>query len=249
MLCEPARAMRCCVSFRHARVRPIGMPERPQNGPEDIPRLICELCRQFYDLGWVSGTGGGISIRGSEGIYIASSGVQKERLAPEDIYLLDGDELETCRVLRAPADQALKVSECQPLFFNAYRLRGAGAVLHSHSIWSVLAARIASPDGSAGVIAFEGLEMQKGLRGKGCFDRVEIPIIANTAREAQLTESMADAMVRHPDVDAVVVAGHGVYVWGPDWIRAKTQAECLDFVFRAVVESHRLGLPICERSS
>ncbi|KAJ2580408.1 Methylthioribulose-1-phosphate dehydratase, partial [Coemansia sp. RSA 1804] len=25
--------------------------------------LIPELCRQFYQLGWVTGTGGGISIR------------------------------------------------------------------------------------------------------------------------------------------------------------------------------------------
>ena len=249
MLCEPSRAMRWIASFGSVRARLIGMPERPQNGREDIPRLICELCRQFYDLGWVSGTGGGISIRGPEGIYMAPSGVQKERLAPRDIYLIDGEDLAACRVLRAPEDASLKLSECQPLFFNAFRARDAGAVLHSHSIWAVLAARLASPSGSAGVIAVEGLEMQKGLRGKGCFDRVEIPVIPNTAREAQLTESMAEAMARHPDVDAVVVAGHGAYVWGSDWIRAKTQAECLDFLFRAVVESHRLGLPICERSS
>jgi len=31
---------------------------------EDHPRqLIPELCRQFYAKGWVTGTGGGISIR------------------------------------------------------------------------------------------------------------------------------------------------------------------------------------------
>ena len=31
---------------------------------QDHPRkLIPELLRQFYDLGWVTGTGGGISIR------------------------------------------------------------------------------------------------------------------------------------------------------------------------------------------
>lgn len=209
----------------------------------NTPQLICELCRQFYGLGWVSGTGGGISIRDDEGIHMAPSGVQKERIAPEDVYLLDAAELERCRVLRPPADPALKISECQPLFYNAYRLRGAGAVIHSHSIWAVLAARLASPRGEAGVFASEGLEMQKGLRGKGCFDRVEVPIIANTPREAALTDSMAEAMQRHPDVDAVIVAGHGVYVWGSTWVSAKTQAECYDYLFRAAVEAHRLGLP------
>jgi methylthioribulose-1-phosphate dehydratase len=207
----------------------------------DIPQLVCELCRQFYTLGWVSGTGGGISIRGAEGIYMAQSGVQKERLSPADVFLLE-DELHTCRVRRAPADPALKISECQPLFYNAFRLRDAGAVIHSHSVWAVLAARLAQARGHADVFVSEGLEMQKGLRDKGCFDRVQVPIIANTPREAELSSSMADAITAHPDVDAVIVQGHGVYVWGRDWVQAKTQAECLDFLMRAAVESHRLGL-------
>jgi ribulose-5-phosphate 4-epimerase/fuculose-1-phosphate aldolase len=119
-------------------------------------------------------------------------------------------------------------------------MRGAGAVIHSHSVWAVLAARLFSPQGEAGRFVTQGLEMQKGLRGKGCFDEVAIPIIANTPREAELTESMAAAMDAHPDVDAVIVAGHGVYVWGRDWVQAKTQAECLDYLFRAAVETRRI---------
>ena len=35
---------------------------------------------------------------------MAPSGVQKERLQPEDMYLLDGHELDEVKVLRAPAD-------------------------------------------------------------------------------------------------------------------------------------------------
>ncbi|KAH9471128.1 hypothetical protein Pst134EA_005037 [Puccinia striiformis f. sp. tritici] len=31
--------------------------------PMHPANLICELCRNFYQLGWVTGTGGGISIR------------------------------------------------------------------------------------------------------------------------------------------------------------------------------------------
>lgn len=206
--------------------------------------LICELCRQFYDLGWVSGTGGGISIRDQRGVWIAPSGVQKERIAPEDVFLLADGVWDRVEVLEAPADPSLRISECQPLFFNAFATRDAGAVIHSHSIWAVLAARLASPDGSPGVFRTRDLEMQKGLRGLGCFDELRVPIIANTPREAQLRDSMADAMREHPDVDAVIVAGHGVYVWGRDWVHAKTQAECLDYLMRAAVESHRLGLPL-----
>lgn len=207
----------------------------------DLAELVCELCRQFYGLGWVSGTGGGISIAGPDGIYMAPSAVQKERIRPSDVFVLDADVRGGCKVVRAPADATLKISECQPLFFNAYRERGAGACLHSHSMWPVLAARVQVPSGR-GVLSLSGYEMLKGLRGKSNRDEVRIPVIPNTAREAELTESMAIAMREHPDVDAVIVAGHGIYVWGRSWIEAKTQAECLDWLARAVVEGHRLGI-------
>ena len=211
---------------------------------ESIPELICELCRQFYGLGWVSGTGGGISIRGPEGIYIAPSGVQKERLRPADIFLLDHARLDDAHVVCPPADPRLKISECRPLFYNAFQLRGAGAVIHSHSLWAVLAARLSSPLGEPAEFVCQGLEMQKGLRGLGCFDTLRVPIIANTPREAELTATMAAAMQAYPDVDAVLVAGHGVYVWGETWAQAKTQAECYDYLFRAAVEAGRLGLSL-----
>ena len=44
---------------------------------DEHPRkLIPKLCRQMYKLGWVTGTGGGMSIRmNNQEIYIAPSGV------------------------------------------------------------------------------------------------------------------------------------------------------------------------------
>ena len=159
---------------------------------------------------------------------------------------MDGHELDEVKVLRAPADAALKLSECRPLFYNAFRLRDAGAVLHSHSLWAMLASRMFAGPRAEGALVGEfvcrGLEMQKGLRGFGCFDAVRVPIVANTPREAQLSAGMSEAIAAYPAVDAVLVAGHGVYVWGATWVQAKTQAECYDYLFRAVVEGHRLGL-------
>ena len=182
-------------------------------------------------------------MRAAEGIWMAPSGVQKERIAVEDLFLLDRNELDRAVVVRPARNPELRVSECQPLFYNAYRLRDAGAVIHSHSIWAVVAAALFVSDARhGGTFRCQGLEMQKGLRGKGCFDELVIPIIPNTPREAELREAMAAAMNEHPDVDAVLVSGHGLYVWGRDWVQAKTQAECLDFLFRAVVELHRSGL-------
>ena len=50
---------------------------------------ICELCRKFYGHGWVTGTGGGVSIRHGDHIFIAPSAVQKELMQPTDMFVMD----------------------------------------------------------------------------------------------------------------------------------------------------------------
>lgn len=195
--------------------------------------LIVELCQQFYGQGWVSGTGGGISIKRGDAIYMAPSGVQKERIRPADLFTVD----DAGAVLSRPADPSLKLSECAPLFLNAYRLRGAGAVLHSHSIHAMLATLIFED-----AFRVTHLEMMKGIRGVGFHDVLEVPIIDNTARECDLADRMAAAIEAYPATQAVLVRRHGVYIWGRDWVEAKTQAECYDYLFRAAVEMKQMGL-------
>lgn len=200
----------------------------------DSPRArIVELCRHFYELGWVSGTGGGVSLREGDRVYMAPSGVQKERLREEDLFVLDLDG----EVLERPADARLKVSECAPLFFHAFRLRDARAVLHSHSVHAMLATLVYDDEFHA-----THLEMMKGIRGHGYHDDMVVPIIDNTARECDLADSMEAAIEAYPTSQAVLVRRHGVYVWGRDWAEAKTQAECYDYLFEAAVKMKQLGL-------
>ena len=195
--------------------------------------LIVHLCRQFYELGWVSGTGGGVSVRDQGRIFIAPSGVQKERMAPDDIFVTDEDG----RVLRAPAREGLRLSACTPLFLHAYRLRQAGAVIHSHSMHAMLATLVFDR-----ALRVTHLEMMKGITGLGYHDEMVVPIIENTAHECDLADAMADAMRAYPSSHAVLVRRHGVYVWGRDWASAKTHAECYHYLFEAAVRMVSLGL-------
>jgi len=197
------------------------------------PSLICDLARQFYDLGWVSGTGGGICIREGDKVIVAPSGVQKERMTPDQMFTLaiDGS------VLARPADPTLKPSECSSLFLAAIRLRNAGAVIHSHSMNAMLASLLFERE-----FVISELEMIKGIEGMNYHDRLVVPIIENTARECDLAASLEEAIAAYPKTQAVLVRRHGVYIWGRDWVRAKTQAECYDYLFRAAAEMQRLGI-------
>lgn len=210
-------------------------------------KRVTKLCRYLYKLGWASGTGGGFSLRQGERIYIAPSGVPKERLAPEEVFIIDGDghvltpgqpsKRGVGRLLEAGEANKLKLSACAPLFLHAYQLRGAGAVLHSHSTNACLASILFGP-----VFRIRGLEMVKGVEG-GHVDEVhEVPVLDNMPYEHELADGMAQAIRAFPKTQAVLVRGHGVYIWGRNWVHAKSQAECYDYLFGMAVRLRELGL-------
>ncbi|KAK4484709.1 hypothetical protein RD792_007301 [Penstemon davidsonii] len=186
------------------------------NKIKETKALISELCRQFYHLGWVSGTGGSITVKvhddsvpkSEQLIVMSPSGVQKERMVEEDMYVLAPNGFFLFEPVAKPwPHKPPKCSDCGPLFLK---------ITH--------------------------MEMIKGIQGHGYYDELVIPIIENTAHERELTESLAEAIKAYPKTTAVLVRNHGVYIWGDSWISAKTQAECYHYLFDAAIKLHQLGL-------
>ncbi|XP_066216630.1 methylthioribulose-1-phosphate dehydratase isoform X2 [Saccopteryx leptura] len=188
---------------------------------KEHPRyLIPELCKQFYHLGWVTGTGGGISLKHGSEIYIAPSGVQKERIQPEDMFICDINEQD---ISGPPQYKNLKKSQCTPLFMNAYTLRGREfKITHQEMIKGIRKCT------SGGYYRYD--------------DMLVVPIVENTPEEKDLKERMARAMNEYPDSCAVLVRRHGVYVWGETWEKAKTMCECYDYLFDIAVSMKKVGL-------
>ncbi|RJQ22278.1 methylthioribulose 1-phosphate dehydratase [Candidatus Woesearchaeota archaeon] len=201
------------------------------NTPQET---ICQLGREFYQLGWVSGTGGGISIRDENKVYVAPSGVQKERIRPEEIFTIDA---KTRAALHEPA--GLKLSACAPIFFAIYERTNAGAVIHNHSI---PAARVTHTVEQRFKIT--GIEMQKGILGYDVFDMLHVPILENVSHEKDLAAAVRASIEQNPNTTAVLIRGHGVYVWGTTWEHAKTQAECYDYLFRISLEESARGIDL-----
>ncbi|CAE6413834.1 methylthioribulose-1-phosphate dehydratase [Rhizoctonia solani AG-1 IB] len=193
--------------------------------PEHPANLIPELCA-------------------SDKVYIAPSGVQKERIKPEHIFVLPYPRPSPEVFLRKPT-QPLKESACTPLFWNAFDLRGAGSCVHTHSQHAVMATLLWPGE----TWEVSHLEMIKGVREAGTgkalsyLDTLVVPIIDNTPFEEDLKDSMALAMKKYPNAAGVLVRRHGVYVWGNDWEKAKTQTECLDYLFEVSVKMKLAGLP------
>ncbi|CAI9089378.1 OLC1v1023943C1 [Oldenlandia corymbosa var. corymbosa] len=207
---------------------------------EETKALVCQLCAKFYNLGWLYGTGGSLSIKVHEEnvpkknqiIIMTPSGAQKEMLRPQDLCTVSSDGT----FVHFPST-GTKFSDSAVLFLKIYELRNAGAVIHSHALESVIVTRL---DDSAKEFRVKDMEMIKGIEGHGYGDEIVIPIIENAPHESLLANPLAEAISAYPKTRAVLVRHHGVFIWGDTWISAKTQAECYHYLFKAAVQMDKL---------
>lgn len=237
--------------------------------PAHPTNVICELCRLFYDKDWVTGTGGGISIRDTKGknpnlVYIAPSGIQKERLQPWEMFVV---ELPGEKVLRTPnsvpaeltKSYKYKPSACTPLFLSCYNMRDAGACIHTHSQNAVMATLLWENEVEVKINHIEQIKALPRLRyddstGKvvkiGNLDNFEtlvLPIIENTPHEEDLTDTLDEAIRKYPGTTAILVRRHGIYVWGEDVWKAKVYNEALDYLLELAVKMKLGGIPTVKK--
>ena len=195
----------------------------------DQREFVCEMLRAFYAKGWATGTGGGIcALESPERLLLAPTGVHKELVQPDDLFVVDvasGD------VVEPAANTGLRPSECKDVFRTIISRRGAGAVLHSHALSAVLACDLTSTD----ELRIESLEMLKGIPGLANTDVHLVPVVANTPRETQIVAGVDAALTdpRFADAWAIGVRDHGAYVWGRDIWECKKHAEVYHFLFEA----------------
>ena len=209
-----------CVSTR----------QRPQS-LDEAKALLCWLGAEHYHLGWMTGTGGGLSLRFDDTIIVTPSGQAKELLDPDCLFCCDLDG--------TPHDGSANPSQSLRLFIAIHQQRQAGAVFHSHALPTMLVTQLETSN----VLSIRDIEMIKGITGNVARSGLHMPIIANAANEADLEPDLCHAMANSASAcHGVLVRNHGIFSWGDDWLLAKRHAECFDYLCRAVVEQHRLGL-------
>src|SRR4030095_15243603 len=127
----------------------------------DFNELADELAavgRRFCARGWVLGTSGNFSAVASLKplrLAITASTAHKGKLSAGQILEIDDKGRVTGgQPGRPPAETLLHV--------EIVKRRQAGAVLHTHSVWSTI---LSGRYGPAGGLAIEGYEMVKGLDG------------------------------------------------------------------------------------
>ena len=204
--------------------------------PADLARLV-EIGRRFYARGWVLGTSGNFSVvisRRPLRLAITASAAHKGQLRPADI--VQCDEHGPLVALRASSG---KPSAETLLHLEIARRRGAGAVLHTHSVWTtVLSGRYAADEG----LGIEGYEMLKGLQGVRSHEHREwVPIIPNDQNMARLAGRVAGTLDEFTDAHAFMLCRHGLYTWGDTLADAERHVEILEFLFETIGRTLEMG--------
>lgn len=190
--------------------------------------------RDFYSRGWVQGTSGNFSAVTSREplrLTVTSTRLDKSTLHARQFLEIN----EAGKVLRGTGRPSSETS----IHLAVVRERGAGAVLHTHSVWNTI---LSEAFAAAGGIALEGYEMLKGLDGISTHEHREwLPILENSQDMAALGKTAEAALKQHPRAHGLLLRRHGLYTWGRDLAEARRHVEILEFLMEVVGRARALS--------
>lgn len=198
---------------------------------KEIAINLAAIAKAFHARGWMLGTSGNLSTvvqRDPLRLAITGSGLDKAELSAEQILLVD----ERAQVLDGfegkPSDETL-------LHLEIIRARGAGAVLHTHSVWNTILSDLFADESG---VAIEGYEMLKGLAGVKTHEHREwLPIVENSQHMSELAVSIRAVLAEQSNAHGFLLHKHGLYSWGNNLREAKRHIEILEFLIEALVRT------------
>ena len=199
----------------------------------EISVRLAEIGRRFDARRWVLGTSGNFSVvvsRQPLRLAITASGISKGELTADGIVEI------------GEAGQLISPGTGQPsaearLHIEIVQARGAGAVLHTHSIWSTL---LSDRHITARGLVVEGYEMLKGLQGVATHEHREwIPILENDQDMERLAGNVRATLTEFPGAHAFLLRRHGMYTWGETLSQAVRHVEIVEFLLEAVGRSEQ----------
>jgi methylthioribulose-1-phosphate dehydratase len=204
-----------------------------QPGVPTIARQFGEIGRDFYARGWTLGTSGNFSTLVSRKpltLAITASAVSKGAIAANDVVVIGPNA--TVVGPRGPRRKPSGRPSAEALLHvTVARVRHAGAVLHTHSIWGTILSDVHAREGG---LTIAGYEMLKGLEGVTTHEHAEwLPILENDQNMERLARQVEATLQRFPAAHAFLLRQHGLYTWGDDLAQARRHVEILEFLFEA----------------
>jgi methylthioribulose-1-phosphate dehydratase len=189
---------------------------------------LTTMGRDFHRRGWVLGTSGNLSVvlsREPLRVAITASSVDKGNLTEDQILEIDPEGRVVNGGERKPSAETL-------LHLAVLHARGAGSVIHTHSVWSTI---LSDYHHGQGGFFIEGYEMLKGLDGVVTHEHREwLPILENSQDMRALAKETNVLLHENPQIHGFLIRRHGMYTWGADIGAATRHVEILEFLLESV---------------
>jgi methylthioribulose-1-phosphate dehydratase len=191
---------------------------------------------QLWKRGWSLGTSSNYSVVVDQNpikLLITASGKDKGHLGPNDFVIVhENGQPTTPNQAKSSAETLLHCSAATKC--------AAGAILHTHSVWSTL---LSHHFFALGGIRIDGFEMLKGLDGITSHESsVWLPIFDNTQDIPRLQQQFEEYLANHPNEKCwgYLIRRHGLYTWGRDLSEATRHLEVIEFLLECLGRSiHR----------
>jgi methylthioribulose-1-phosphate dehydratase len=199
-------------------------------------KTLCELGAFFHDKGWSYGTSSNYSAvlsRNPLRLLITASGRDKSRLTARDFVIVDETGM--------PLSPGMAKPSAETHLHVVASLAGAGATLHTHSVWGTLLSDLYAEEHG---FAIEGYEMLKGLDGVATHETEKwVEIFENTQNIPDLAALVRTRLAdpAKPLRHGYLIRGHGLYTWGKDLDDARRHIEIFEFLFEVL--GRRLSIP------
>ena len=193
--------------------------------------MLGACAAEFHERQWCLGTGGNFSAVASRDplrLLITRSGADKGRLTRADFLEVDA----------AGAVVGEGRSSAETLLHLEAVRRGAGAVLHTHSVAGTL---VGEHYRASGRLRLTGYEMLKGLEGVTSHEQVvDLPILENSQDMPGLAQTLARVLASGVAAPGFLLAGHGLYAFGRDLATARRHVEILEFLLQLILQRTQL---------
>ena len=189
---------------------------------QEIKELICDVCHEMWQLGWVAANDDNISVKMEDGTFwITPSGISKSFITPEKLIRVN----EAMEKLEG-AEGLVPSSEIK-MHMRCYQEReDVGAVVHAHP-----------PTATGYAVANKPLDEYSMIETVIAIGSIPVTPFG-TPSTYEVPEAIAPYLAQH---DVLLLQNHGALTVGCDLITAYYRMETLELFAKISLNAHLLG--------
>ena len=183
---------------------------------------VCDVCRKMWQLGWVAGSDGNVSVKLDNGLFLVTpTGISKSLITPEKLLVITNE----CEIING--NPGYKPSSEIKMHLRCYRDRDdVGAVVHAHP-----------PAATAFAVAH--LPMDRYITIESVITMGAVPL---TPYATPSTDEVPEAIAPYlPEHDVFLLENHGALTIGCDLSTAYYRMETLELSAKIGIYAHILG--------